>query len=386
MRSSIYLFIILFLISACDEDIVEYNSTEKFNSIFDNLSEDINYTPLDIIETNEGGYLVLSKLANNTIFVLKVSNRGDFQWSRQLEPQYVDPIAGLVQQGDKYYFIAATNPNATSTLFEINDLEQKIEPLRTYDSYPNPLAFNTINPNTYLLLTYNDTTGMVLSKIQDGFAMEWARRFDTVKLTDQNILTFRRTKKEEFFVGAYNSGSVLYFNGLRGNSLNLTYTNDQGIQSGLIESQAQDKINSITEIGSGLLAINYFYNNQSYFVNSYSPIVQDTVEIEFLGGGNVRDRLSIQKATSAVIPVGNSEYLVNAYTTLDGRIKLNFYDQNSGDLVAIKYIGGIDPLAVVKIAPTQDEGMIILSKITLAGTKERINIFKIPKEEILEIL
>ena len=131
---------------------------------------------------------------------------------------------------------------------------------------------------------------------------------------------------------------------------------------------------------------NYFYNNQSYFVNSYSPIVQDTVEIEFLGGGNVRDRLSIQKATSAVIPVGNSEYLVNAYTTLDGRIKLNFYDQNSGDLVAIKYIGGIDPLAVVKIAPTQDEGMIILSKITLAGTKERINIFKIPKEEILEIL
>jgi hypothetical protein len=95
--------------------------------------------------------------------------------------------------------------------------------------------------------------------------------------------------------------------------------------------------------------------------------------------------LGIQNALSEVVTIGTSNYLVNAYTTLDGRIKLNFYDVASGEQIAIKYVGGIDPLEIVKIIPTRDEGMLLLSKITLVGIKDRISLLKIPKEEILEL-
>lgn len=386
MRNVLLIISVLFLYSSCSEDLIEFTPTEKFNSIFDNPSEGLNYRPLDAIETDDGGFLILSALANESIFVLKVTNRGDFQWSRQLEPQFVSPVPNLIRQGENYYFIGSTLSDYTATLFEINDLGQTIEALRVYNSYRRPLAFNNLSPDTYLLLTYNDTTGTVLSKIQDGFAMEWARKYDNIENAHQKLQAFRNQNRVDFFVGSYNAGSVIYFNSLRAEGLSLTYANDQGIETGKIRGSQRNMMNSFTPTGNGLLASNYIFNNQSYFVNSYQPIVNDSINLQILGGEILQDRLNIQQATTATISIGTVDYLVNAYTTLDGRIKLNFYDIQSGSKIAIKYVGGVDPLEVVEIIPTSDEGMAILSKITIAGSKQRINLMKIPKDEILELL
>jgi len=386
MKRILFVISALVLFSSCEEGLVEFTPTEKFNSIFDDSSEGLNYRPLDVIETDDGGFLVLSALANESIFVLKVSNRGDFQWSKQLEPQFASAVPNLIRQGDNYYFIGSSRPDYTATLFEINDLEQTIEALRTYTAYRRPLAFNNLTPNTYLMMTYNDTTGTVLSKIQDGFAMEWARRYDNIKNAHQKLEAFQNSNRTDFFVGSYNAGSILYFNSLRGTSMKLTYTNDQGIETGIINTSQDDMINSFTHYGNGLIAANYIFNNQSYFVNNLQPVANDTTNLQDLEGEIMQDRLRIQEAVAASISLGTSTYLVNAYTTLDGRIKLNFYDPQDGDQVAIKYIGGIDPLEVIKIIPTADEGMAILSKITIAGAKERINLMKISRDEILEML
>lgn len=387
MKNILLILSVLVLASSCREELIEFTPTEKFNSIFDNPSEGLNYTPLDVIETDDGGYLVLSKLANESIFVLKISNRGDFQWSRQMEPQFVKAVANLIKMGDNYYFIGSTLPDYTSTLFEINDLGQSIEAVRTYNAYRNPLAFNELTPESFLLMTYNDTTGTVLSKILDGFAMEWARRYDNIQNADQKLESFQNSNRTDFFVGSYNSGSVIYFNSLRNEGMNLTYTDNQGIETGKIRSSQRDMINSVTSInGGGSLALNYTFRNQAYFINDYQAIVNDSINLQVIGGEILPDRLNIQNAISASISVGTVEYLINAYSTLDGRIKLNFYNSQNGEQVAIKYLGGIDPLEVVEIIPTADEGMAILSKITIAGSKERINLMKVPKEEILEIL
>lgn len=386
MKKVLFILSLLILFSSCGEDLIEFAPTEKFNSIFDSPSEELNYTPLDAIETDDGGFIVLSALTDGSIFILKVNNRGDFQWSRQLETQFVNAVPNLIRQGGSYYFIGSSLPDFTATLFEINDLGQTVEALRTYTAYRRPLAFNNLSPNTYLMLTYNDTTGTVLSKIQDGFAMEWARRYDNIKDAHQKLESFQNASRSDFFVGAYNSGSAIYFNSLRKEGVSLTFTDDQGIETGEISTSDGNMINSAKPYANGLMAFNYTINNQAYFVNAYLPMLNDSINSQALGGEFIQDRLSIEKATSVSISVGTADYLVNAYTTIDGRIKLNFYDNASGEQVAIEYIGGIDPLEVVKIIPAADEGMVILSKITIAGAKERINLVKIPKKEILEIL
>jgi hypothetical protein len=303
-----------------------------------------------------------------------------------LNQQFIKPVPNIIQQGDAYYFMASVVPDETATLFKINDLDQTIEALRTYTSYRKPLAFNYLIENTYLLLTYNDTTGAVLSKIQDGFAMEWARRYDEIDNAHQKLQAFENNNRADFFVGAYNNGNVIYFNALRENGLNLTFANAEGIETGKINTGQRNLMNSFTPYVNGIAASNYEFNGQSYFISSYQPIVNDSVNLQILGGELLQDRLNIRNATSAAISLGTVDYFVNAYTTLNGRAKLSIYESSSGNQVAIKYLGGIDPLQVVKIIPTADEGIAILSKIIIAGAKERINVTKIPKTELIELL
>ncbi|SMG27697.1 hypothetical protein SAMN05661096_01647 [Marivirga sericea] len=376
----------LVMLSSCGEEVIEFRPTEKFNSIFDSPAEGISFTPLDAIATDDGGFLVLSTLVDETIFVLKVTNRGDFQWSTQLDPQFVKAVPNLVRQGDNYYFIGSSLPDYTATLFEINDLEQTIAALRSYTAYRRPLAFNNLNPSTYLLLTYNDTTGTVLSKVQDGFAMEWARKYDDITNAHQKLKDFRNSNETHFFVGSYNAGSAIYFNSLKEDGMSLTYTNDQGMQTGLVSGSNKNMMNSLNSYGNGFLASNYVVNNQSFFINNYQPVLNDTVDLQNFSGEVIQDRLRIQNAISASFSLSNTEYLINAYSTLDGRVKLSFYDSLSGELLAIKYVGGTDPLEIIKMIPTRDEGLALLSKITIAGSKERINLRKIPKDEILMLL
>lgn len=386
MRNVAILILTLVLFSSCKEELIEYTPTEKFNSIFDDPKEGASYTPLDVIETDDGGFLVLAELANNQVFVLKVSSRGEFLWSQELESKFVRAVGNIVRQGQNYYFIASSLPDYTAVLFEINDLEQTIAELRTYTAYRRPLAFSNLTPDTYLLMTYNDTTGTVLSKLQDGFAMEWARKYDTIRNAHEKLEAFENFSRADFFVGSYNAGAVIYFNSLRAGGFDLTYANNLGIETGTVSSSERNSISSLTPYGNSLLAANYSVNNQSYFINNYKLGVNGSTAVEELAGVILQDRLPMNKAGSAIVPVGTAQYLVNAYTTIDGRIKLEFYDVITGAKLAWKYMGGIDPLEVVKIIPTEDQGMVILSKITLAGANKRINLVKFPKAEILDIL
>ncbi|HET8861003.1 hypothetical protein [Marivirga sp.] len=385
MRSIIILLSAVLLIS-CQEEVLEFTPTEKFNSIFDNPSEGLNFAPLDIMETEEGGFLVLSELANGSIFILKVTNRGDFQWSEQLSTQFQNPVASMVQRAGEYYFMAGTAPQNTATIFKINDLNQNIEAARIYNGYRKPLAFSALGESDYLLLSFNDTTGTVLSKIQEGFAMEWARKFDELENAHQLLQAYENNNRSDFFVGSLNAGGIIYFNSLRDNGVNLTYTNDLGIETGRIRTGQRNMINSFVPDNAGGIAVNYILNGQPYFINNYDPVANDSVNLQVVGGRIQEDRLTIQKAISTSITIGSFEYVINAYTTLNGRIKLNFYDTATGNQVAIKYLGGIDPLQVIKLIPTADEGLAILSRITIAGAKERINVVKIPKSELLNLL
>ncbi|MGM0579847.1 MAG: hypothetical protein ACQETL_04155 [Bacteroidota bacterium] len=382
----LFLIISVFILFSCQDDSIDFNPTEKFNSIFDNPSEGLNFKPLDIIETEDGGFIVLSELANQNIFILRVSNRGEFLWSDQLLPQFNDPVPNLVEQDGNYYFVASTVPDFTATLFQIDDLDQNIEALRTYTGYRKPLAFNYLTNESFLMLTYNDTTGSVLSKLQDGFAMEWARRYDDIQNAHQNLESFEANNRNDFFVGAHNAGSLIYFNSLRREGVTLTYTDSEGIESGKIKSNQRNFINSFVPYGDGSAAVNYIFNGETFFIPSYTTRINDSTNLQVIDGELMQDRLSIRKATSGIINIGGVEYVVNGYTTLDGRIKLNFYETGTGSQVAIKYLGGVDPLQIVKIIPTEDEGIAILSRITIAGAKQRINVVKIPKSELEDIL
>ncbi|MBK6266437.1 hypothetical protein JKA74_15435 [Marivirga sp. S37H4] len=377
--------VIAFMMVSCQKDTEAFLPTEKFNSIFDNPTEGQNYEPIDVAQTEDGGYLILASTNSNQVFVMKVSPRGEFIWSKTMSSAYISPVGNIVKNQGNYYFIVSTLTDRTAVLVEVKDFDQIVEPLRNYTGYRRPLAFGYLNPDNYLLLTHNDTIGAVLSKIQEGFAMEWARGYDEFEEANSTLDDYLDSNTPEFFVGAYNNGSNIYFNTLRPDGMTMTYANDQGIETGRISATDGDGINSIITSNDGKGSFNYTLGNQSFFANGTNLANNDSTYISQLDGELQPDRLSNKKALSLSIELSATPYIVNAFTTVDGRIKLAFYSDNSRELSAIEYVGGNDPMEVVKIMATEDQGLVVLAKIIMGGVKQRISLFKIPKEEIVDL-
>ncbi|GAA5035637.1 hypothetical protein GCM10011506_32100 [Marivirga lumbricoides] len=381
-----FVIFILVVFTSCQKDTEAFLPTEKFNSIFDNPSEAVAYNPLDLIQTQDGGYLILASSNSQQIFVLKASSRGEFLWSKTMSSAYIQPIGNWIRNQENYYFVAQTISDRTAVLVEVDDLEQTLKPIREYTGYRRPLAFDYLNPNSYLLLTNNDTIGAVLSKIQEGFAMEWARAFDKITDTNAKLDNYLISNTPQFFVGAYNNGATLYFNTLRPEGFTFTFTDDQGIETGRIAPANQGSINSIATTSNGQGAFNYVANGQSLFSPQLTLRNNDSIFSSELNGELQPDRMSNKPALVLPIELSTTPYTLNAYTTVDGRIKLSLYSANSGELSAIEYIGDNDPLELAAIKATEDQGIVILSKTTIAGVRQRINLLKIPKEELVNLL
>ncbi len=382
----------VFLLSSCQKETEAFRPDEKFNSIFDEPTDGMDYTPIDVIQTQDGGYLVLASSNSNQVFVLKVSGRGEFVWSRTMSTAFVNPVGDIIQNRNNendqlnYYFVASSLQDATAVLVEVKDLEQTVEPIRTYTSYRRPLAFGYLNPDNYLLLTNNDTIGAVFSKIQNGFAMEWARAFDEQQDANAILDNYLSTNNPQFFVGAYNNGSTLYFNTLREDGFALTFTDDLGIETGRIVADLQSGINSFEAFTDGTGAFNYTIGNDGFFSNQVPISNIGISSINDLIGEVQPDRQVNLNAISNLITLTISPYLLSAFTTEDGRIKLTFYNVNGGEIDAIDYEGGNDPIEVIKIISTEDQGLVVLAKTVLGGVKERINLFKIPREELVDLV
>jgi len=383
MKRLLILFSVCSLFSSCSDQGTDFLPVEKFSSVFVDGAQDASYEPLDVIQTEDNGYLVLAEAAQDVVFVLKLSPLGKTIWSASLPATFVNPVADLVLSEGKYYFIASARADQTAALIEVDDLNQTLAPAqRTYPGYRNPLAFGRLDTESFLMLNYNDTTGPVLSKIQSGFAQEWARRFDDAARSDIEISALRENTNVNFFVGGFNNGANTFFHSLRQNGYALTYTDAEGLETGQISGTAEDRIISYNYLGNLNGAINYQTNGVSFFQNPLPLQLNDSVPLTALEGDELTDKSRLGNAQIVNDEVVATTNLINIYDTADGRVKWTNYDITSGAISNIDYIGGSDLIVLKKAIRTRDGGLLILSKVSISGSRDRIAVQKIPEEEL----
>ena len=147
-----------------------------------------------------------------------------------------------------------------------------------------------MNPESFLLLNYNDTTGPVLSKIQSGFGQEWARRYDSTAIEIDAIDEIRNNTSANFFVGGFDNGENTYFHSLRANGYALTFTEEQGIETGKVSGAGEDRVVSYTYLGNQTGAINYVVNGNSFFQLAMPLQNNDSIFLNQVGGERLIDK------------------------------------------------------------------------------------------------
>jgi hypothetical protein len=364
---------------SCTEQLTEYLPTEKFKTVFADAGQGIDYSPIDVVETEDGGYLILAEGSLNSVFVMKIDDTGQLLWSKTMPATFENPVGELVFNEGKYYFIAASSGDQTASLIEVDDFNQEVIPTqRTYPGYRQPLAFGRYDAENFLMLNYNDSIGPVLSKIQSGFAMEWARNFDLNGNQKELVNDALDQQDFNFLLGNINNGQILFFNSIRSEGKAFTYTDALGIETGKISSSASGEVISYNYLGNLVSAINYSRGGNKYFQIAHPLGEDDSVSINQLAGLALADFGVDGNATSVSSDIVATGQVINVYETADNRLKWTNYTVGSESINAIDYIGGQDPLRLVKAIETKDGGMLILGAVLLGGSRSRIVVEKIP--------
>jgi len=167
------------LVFACSEP----NDTEpsvNFLKIYDDSRFNASYIPIDIIQTNDKGFLILSgtRLESSDfvgVYIVKVDKEGNFVNDIIFPETVVHPVADWLQLNDTYYFFAMNATSLGVQLYGVSEGGNLLDPIDINFTYP--LHASVVDNNFILLSFDNNDKSTILSIVSPNGDIHSSRGF-----------------------------------------------------------------------------------------------------------------------------------------------------------------------------------------------------------------
>ncbi|RAW01322.1 hypothetical protein DQQ10_10470 [Pseudochryseolinea flava] len=386
---------------SCAEETDSAIGKEKFTSIFDVRDFNISYTPLDIVQTSDGGYVVLSarpleesNFSYSGIHLLKADENGNYVSDITLGDSLVHAVSSLTLDGEKLHFICmnsqSTGARIVSFDASLGNITAKMVEGLTYPSAANYIP----ESKAFALLGYNseDKQTQITVANLSGQLIKPLKTFITglgggeIIIDKIMIEHFLHTGRQyPFSVGKVKGQDIYYFNAFVNYNFSMGLTNLSEDDEGTFMFGENDDVgfSAVTSLGNASYAIARFDHTDTYLDPnaSLSPGAIDPTEI----GYNPYPELT-PHATIKILPTEISEkkIIVFGSSTKSKQIGLYFYDQTTRAFHTSRYLGFSNPYEFSSMTRTADGGLAICGVTYLAGRFPRICIFKLSEEDVKE--
>ena len=382
------IFFIFSILIGCKEE--EYVPTESFVKIFDTRNFAASYIPIDIRQTSDGGYIILSgrRITDSNftgIYILKTDADGSFVSGFELDNQFVHPIADMLEVNGSFYFLCMQSTTLQTHIVQVGQ-DGFVNPPQALDggtTYPSYVAQDGSN---FILLSYDNIgkqsilsthtgtggiTGAVALSIGAGDGVE-----------APIINHYLRTGKQLPFKAGRLSANTLFFNGFHNYTFSLVFT-DMNDATGVVQGQQSNGgFSSILHLNGNRFAAARFNFGDNYLLPGVEINTTGVSSSVDLGGNSVPEFTPDARVLIKRISINNENYLLYGSDSRSKQIVLYLYNENDGSFAGSKYLGFSNPFEIAAVRPTQDEGLIILGTTYIAGRFPRICIFKLSKEEL----
>lgn len=394
MKTLLKTLLLLFplFLSACLEKVDPALEEDSFFRIYDDADFSASFSPLDVQQTVDEGYLILaSKRVPDSnfagVYILKVDKTGAIlNEPDALDPQYVNPIGPLMLINGAYHFVCMDSNVQEAQLVKITadgDLDI-ITPLGL--TYP---VASSLDGSTILLLSYNNgDKEMQISQLSAAGSITAGPLGFSIGVgdeTEEPIINhfLQGGRKFPFAVGRIPGGSY-YFNGFYNYTFSLVFTNFAGSDpTGIVYGQQENGgFSAIHSLGGSKFAAARFNFGDNY-LHPNTTLATTGITIGTDLTGNTLPELAPNAAVKLIsVTAKQKTALVFGSNTQSKQIALLFYNESDGVFLNSRYIGFSNPFEIGSMIQTSDEGLVVCGITYLAGRFPRICLVKLSKEEV----
>lgn len=385
---------LLYLTSSCDIQENEIEPGISFTKTYNNNSFTKIYDPLDVKTFNDSSYLVLAATEAWNVYLMKADQEGAFEWEIALPEPFVNPLPTLYRQNDNLYLVCMDEFQLGTYILQINPAGGAPEVVYQTNAITYPLAAVHTNEGSWLIQGYNrESRKTTLTKVTTNFTQEWQKEYEILEDVEERIIKhLTRTGTRLPFFNGYAQGvgnsGYYFFNGFNNYTMSLTFVNTAdgeplGVMNGFRDL---GYINAARSLKDGSFAL----SKNSYGDNYLIPMSKVNERAISSSSDLEANHFPEIDAQAPVIiksyELQGREIIFYATHSKSKRIILYAYDASNGSLLGVEYLGQTSPYEIGNITATADGGMMVLGKTYVAGRFPRICLFKLTKEEVLNMI
>lgn len=383
------LFLLVFGLSfvGCKD---KFKPEESFIKVYDDKDVNKNYFPLGMQQTSDNGYLILSAYNGWYIHLLKTDNVGNLLWEFDLPSKYVNAIPNLIQRNGSLYFVCMDAVGLFTYIMkvdedgkqanEFHEFPQIQYPMYVYDN-ENKVYIQNYERSTYETGIFELNSGM--DNIQKSGSVQI---FTDVEDKVVNHINYTG-KRFPFFVSVTPEEDYVVMSGFNNYSFSTIFMDAQLNFAGVYNGAAFDGgLNAILPLGGNEYALARFSFSNLYY-NPAATLDPTTIDIAESIPAQGKAELDAQSPVLIkTITINSTDYVVYLATTKSNQLLLNFYGKDSNEPLGSKYIGQSVPLKACDFSKTQDGGLMILTRVTMMGSFNRVATIKLSSEELETII
>jgi len=398
MRKPLVFLLCFILISACGIKKNNEASATGFLKIYNESSYSNQYTPLDIEQTSDEGFLILSSTVIATsafpgIYIMKIDKDGQLISTKLLSGIYVGAVPNLLKNGTEFYIVCMNSQNLGTYILKLNEAGDVSE--NAYMSsmqYPLSAEFDLTTSNIILQHYNKNDLQTNVSKISVTGIVSATRYFSIGTGgfdVQQPIINYLTGKGKKYpFLSGHLSGNTYYFNGFYNYTLSLCMfdfswpvENDPGVAQGYRDERC---ISSVLSLGGNKTAVSrYAYGNNFIIPSATVPTTTATfTDNTSMGGFLIPELTADADMCLKEIQKDGQNILLYASTTKSGQVALYAYDAAGGQLLGSQNLGLTNPYTMANVIQTSDDGIAVLATTQVAGRFSRIAVFKLAKSEL----
>ena len=323
----ILLSVIILQVFACNEP----NDTEpsaNFLKIYDDTRFNASYLPIDIVQTQDEGFLILSGTRIESsdfigLFVMKVNRDGNFIDKVFFPETVVHPVAHWLQSNDVYYFFAMDATSLGVLLYSVSQGGNLLDPVNVNATYP---LHASMEGNNFLLLSFdNNSKSTVLSVVTPEGNIQNNRSFSIGPgegIEEPVIDHFTRTGRQFPFLTGRSSDGLYYFNGFYNYTFSLVFTDlNSDDPAGVVQGQREEGgFSALLPLGSNVYAASRFNFGDNYVLPNTSISSSGISSVTDMGGNPALEWVPDAKVAIERLTINNIEVVLYASTTKNSQI------------------------------------------------------------------